>query len=100
MGQPWHGSHLGRFHTLSGQDFNRRFPALGEALVEELADSLTQSEYENKRLIREAIDRHYGDRIARTELDAQRVWQAWPIRWLICTPIGTRCRRSNRWGVG
>ena len=26
MGQHWHGSHLGRFHTLSGQDFNRRFP--------------------------------------------------------------------------
>lgn len=72
MGQHWHGSHLGRFHTLSGQDFNRRFPALGEALVEELAGSLTQSEYENKRLIREAIDRHYRDRIARTELDAQR----------------------------
>lgn len=72
MGQHWHGSHLGRFHTLSGQDFNRRFPALGETLAAELAGSLTQSEYENKRLIRDAIDRHYRDRIAKTELEAQR----------------------------
>lgn len=72
LGQHWHGTHLGRFHTLSGQDFNRRFPALGETLVAELAGSLTQSEYENKRLIRDAIDRHYRDTIAKTELDAQR----------------------------
>ena len=73
MGQHWHGSHLGRFHTLSGQDFNRRFPALGEILAAELSGSLTQSEYENKRLIRDALDRHYRDRIAKTELEAQRL---------------------------
>ncbi|MEB5972618.1 M14 family metallopeptidase [Pantoea dispersa] len=72
LGQHWHGTHLGRFHTLSGQDFNRRFPALGDTLAAELAGSLTQSEYENKRLIRDAIDRHYRDRIAKSELEAQR----------------------------
>lgn len=72
LGQHWHGTHLGRFHTLSGQDFNRRFPALGEKLAAELAGSLTQSEYENRRLIRDAIDLYYRDQIARTELESQR----------------------------
>jgi len=72
LGQHWHGTHLGRFHTLSGQDFNRSFPALGDTLAAELVDSLTQSEFENKKLIRNAMDRHYRDLIARTELDAQR----------------------------
>ncbi|WP_336755595.1 succinylglutamate desuccinylase/aspartoacylase family protein [Pantoea sp. USHLN298] len=72
LGQHWHGTHLGRFHTLSGQDFNRRFPSLGETLAAGLADSLTQSEAQNKTLIREAIDRHYRDTVPRTELDAQR----------------------------
>ncbi len=72
LGQHWHGTHLGRFHTLSGQDFNRRFPALGEKLAAELAGSLTQSEYENKRLIRNAIDRYYRDQIANSELESQR----------------------------
>ncbi|NIF24618.1 succinylglutamate desuccinylase/aspartoacylase family protein [Candidatus Pantoea multigeneris] len=72
LSQHWHGTQLGRFHTQTGQDFNRRFPALGETLAAELADVLTQSEYENKRIIREAIDRHYRDRIAKNELDSQR----------------------------
>ncbi|WP_198511560.1 hypothetical protein, partial [Bacillus subtilis] len=64
--------HLGRFHTLSGQDFNRRFPSLGATLAAGLAESLTQSETQNKSLIREAIDRHYRDTVPKTELDAQR----------------------------
>ncbi len=72
MGQHWHGSQLGRFHTPTGQDFNRGFPALGEVLAVELADSLTQSEYENRRLIRDAIDRHFRDTVAKTELESQR----------------------------
>lgn len=72
LGQHWHGTHLGRFHCESGQDFNRRFPALGEKLATELAGSLTPNEGDNKRLIREAIDRHYRDVIAKTELEAQR----------------------------
>ena len=72
LGQHWHGTHLGRFHTLSGQDFNRKFPSLGEALAEKLSGSFTQSEYDNKRLIRNAIDLHYRDTIPKTELDAQR----------------------------
>lgn len=72
LGQHWHGTHLGRFHTLSGQDFNRRFPSLGATLAAGLAESLTQSETQNKSLIREAIDRHYRDTVPKTELDAQR----------------------------
>lgn len=72
LGQHWHGTHLGRFHTLSGQDFNRRFPSLGATLATELAHSLTQNETHNKRLIRDAIDRHFRDAIPKTELDAQR----------------------------
>ncbi|MBE5252434.1 succinylglutamate desuccinylase/aspartoacylase family protein [Mixta mediterraneensis] len=72
LGQHWHGTHLGRFHTLSGQDFNRKFPSLGETLAARLAGSFTQSEYDNKRLIRDAVDLHYRDTIPKTELDAQR----------------------------
>lgn len=72
LSQHWHGTHLGRFHSESGQDFNRRFPSLGEKLAEELNGSLTPNESENKHLIRDAIDRHYRDVIARTELEAQR----------------------------
>ncbi|MFB6325687.1 succinylglutamate desuccinylase/aspartoacylase family protein [Pantoea deleyi] len=72
LGQHWHGTHLGRYHTLSGQDFNRRFPSLGATLATTLADSLTQSESQNRSLIREAIDRHYRDTVPKTELDAQR----------------------------
>ncbi|WP_313118632.1 succinylglutamate desuccinylase/aspartoacylase family protein, partial [Pantoea septica] len=72
LSQHWHGTHLGRFHSESGQDFNRRFPALGEKLAAELAGSLTPNEGDNKRLIRDAIDRHYRDVIAKTELEAQR----------------------------
>ncbi|MFV9668345.1 succinylglutamate desuccinylase/aspartoacylase family protein [uncultured Pantoea sp.] len=72
LGQHWHGTHLGRYHTLSGQDFNRRFPSLGATLAATLADSLTQSESQNRNLIREAIDRHYRDTVPKTELDAQR----------------------------
>ncbi|WP_312240060.1 M14 family metallopeptidase [Pantoea sp.] len=72
LAQHWHGTHLGRFHTLSGQDFNRQFPALGETLAQALEGTLTQSETENKRLIRDAIDRHFRDRVPRTELEAKR----------------------------
>ncbi|PEI05463.1 hypothetical protein CRM79_20745 [Pantoea agglomerans] len=72
LGQHWHGTHLGRFHTLSGQDFNRRFPSLGNTLAAGLAESLTQSESQNRNLIRDAIDRHYRDTVPKTELDAQR----------------------------
>ncbi|MCZ4060751.1 M14 family metallopeptidase [Pantoea sp. LMR881] len=72
LGQHWHGTHLGRFHTLSGQDFNRKFPSLGEILATKVAHSLTQNESDNKQIIREAIDRHYRDTIAKTELEAQR----------------------------
>lgn len=72
LGQHWQGTHLGRFHSESGQDFNRRFPALGNQLASELADALTSSESENKQLIRDAIDRYYRDAVVKTELEAQR----------------------------
>lgn len=72
LGQHWHGSHLGRFHTASGQDFNRKFPLLGAELVKALTGRLTPHEAENKRLIREAIERYYRDTAPKTELDAQR----------------------------
>jgi len=72
LGQHWHGTQLGRFHTLSGQDFNRKFPTPGNALIDVLTDRLTDNEAENKRLIREALDHYYRDLIPQTELDAQR----------------------------
>lgn len=73
LSQYWNGTHLGRFHAETGQDFNRRFPALGEKLATELASSLTANEGDNKRLIRDAIDRHYRDVVAKTELEAKRL---------------------------
>ena len=72
LGQHWHGSQLGRFHTLSGQDFNRQFPNPGHVLVSRLAGKLTESEEENKRLICEEIDRYYRELTPQTELESQR----------------------------
>ncbi|WP_162286463.1 hypothetical protein GC090_07425 [Pantoea sp. JZ29] len=72
LSQHWHGTHLGRFHAQSGQDFNRKFPSLGALLAGELAETLTQNESQNRQLIRDAIDRYYRDTIAKTELEAQR----------------------------
>jgi len=69
LSQHWHSTHLDCFHTLSGRDFNYRFPSLDETLVASLADSLSQSEAQNKTLIREAIDRHYRDTVPKNELD-------------------------------
>lgn len=72
LGQHWQGTHLGRFETNSGQDFNRRFPALGPALAERLEDVLTQDEEVNRTLIRKAIEEYFDDIPAVTELDSQR----------------------------
>ncbi|CRH34449.1 hypothetical protein BN1183_BH_00250 [Pantoea ananatis] len=44
LGQHWHGTHLGRFHTQTGQDFNRKFPSLGTTLANDLAGVLTPNE--------------------------------------------------------
>ncbi|WP_289367395.1 succinylglutamate desuccinylase/aspartoacylase family protein [Pantoea stewartii] len=72
LSQHWHGTHLGRFHTQTGKDFNRKFPLLGATLITELANVLTPNEIQNKRLIRDAIDRYYRDAVPKTELEAQR----------------------------
>ncbi|MGX9257106.1 succinylglutamate desuccinylase/aspartoacylase family protein [Pantoea ananatis] len=72
LGQHWHGTHLGRFHTQTGQDFNRKFPSLGNTLANDLTGVLTPNETQNKRLIRDAIDRYYRDTVPKTELEAQR----------------------------
>jgi len=72
LGQHWHGTHLGRFHAPSGQDFNRQFPQVGEALVQTLRGRLTQDEAENRRLIREALDHYYQQIRPATELASLR----------------------------
>ena len=72
LGQHWHGTHLGRFHAPSGQDFNRQFPLVGEALVQALRGKLTQDEIVNARLIREALDRYYREIRPATELASLR----------------------------
>lgn len=72
LGQHWQGTHLGRFHAPSGQDFNRGFPQAGAALINALSAVLTADEAENQRLIRAAIDRYYRERVPGTELESQR----------------------------
>ncbi|WP_130830730.1 succinylglutamate desuccinylase/aspartoacylase domain-containing protein [[Erwinia] mediterraneensis] len=72
LAQHSHGIPVGRFHTLSGQNFNRQFPLLGDALAPALLETLTSSMVENKQLIRDALDVHFRDRIPHTELDSQR----------------------------
>ena len=72
LSQHWHGTQLGRFHMPSGQDFNRKFPAPGNALIDILADRLTDNEAENKRLIREELDRYYRELVPTSELESQR----------------------------
>ncbi|SFN32774.1 hypothetical protein SAMN05216516_105196 [Izhakiella capsodis] len=72
MSQHWHGSHMGRFHSESGQDFNRQFPTLGAALIPCLASKLTQDEQQNRRLIRAAINAHFNHISPASELESQR----------------------------
>lgn len=72
LGQHWHGTHMGRFDTASGQDFNRGFPALGEALAAQLATELTQNESQNLQLIRDAIECYFDKNAPKTELESQR----------------------------
>lgn len=72
LGQHWHGTHLGRFETASGQDFNRQFPALGPALAERLAGKVTQDAESNRELIRAAINDYFDGATVVTELTSQR----------------------------
>ncbi|EXU75206.1 succinylglutamate desuccinylase/aspartoacylase family protein [Erwinia mallotivora] len=72
LGQHWHGTHLGRFDTASGQDFNRQFPALGPALATRLADVLTDDVEQNRQHIRRAIVDYFDHHLPRTELESQR----------------------------
>ncbi|KAB8307366.1 succinylglutamate desuccinylase/aspartoacylase family protein [Erwinia endophytica] len=72
LGQHWHGSHLGRFDVHSGQDFNRRFPALGPSLVTQLSSVLTQDITQNRQLIRDAIQHYFDAHQPVTELESQR----------------------------
>lgn len=72
LGQHWHGTHLGRFDTASGQDFNRRFPTIGPALAETLASQLTQDIQQNQQIIRRAISAWYAQQTPTTELQSQR----------------------------
>ena len=72
LGQHWHGAHMGRFDTASGQDFNRQFPALGPVLAQELDNALTQDVEQNHSIIRQAIERYFENHSPTTELESQR----------------------------
>lgn len=72
LGQHWHGTHLGRFDTASGQDFNRQFPAIGQPLADTVAPLLTQDVQHNLRIIRRAISDWFTRQCATTELQSQR----------------------------
>lgn len=72
LAQHTYGIPQGHIHTLSGQNFNRQFPLLGEILAPALLETLTSNLAENKQLIRDAIDVHFRDRIPHTELEAKR----------------------------
>lgn len=73
LGQYSHGSHLGRFDMISGQDFNRQYPVFGPQIIHELEDKLGNDEHENKRLIRQTLYRHLADVAPETELESQRL---------------------------
>lgn len=72
LGQHWHGTHLGRFDTASGQDFNRQFPALGPALADLIKSKLTQDAEQNRALIRQTISEYFDAHPPVTELTSQR----------------------------
>jgi predicted deacylase len=73
LNQHWFGTHMGRFEMRSGQDFNRRFPALGPELAMKLRTRLTGDAAHNGRLIRAALRAALGARKPATELDSQRL---------------------------
>ncbi|KQN63688.1 succinylglutamate desuccinylase/aspartoacylase family protein [Erwinia sp. Leaf53] len=72
LGQHLHGTHLGRFHLPSGQDFNRQYPLPGKAIAALLAPVLTQDVEQNRQLIRQAISDWFSQQPPLTELDSQR----------------------------
>lgn len=66
------GQPLGRFDNLSGQDFNRQFPAIGEALAARVASQLGDDPDANRQVIHAAIDGYFDDYQPSTELASQR----------------------------
>lgn len=73
LNQHWHGSHLGRFETDSGQDFNRRFPSPGAAVAPMVAPDLGADCTANRRVIRRALARYFDQQQPQTELESQRL---------------------------
>lgn len=70
--QQLQGQPLGRFDSLSGQDFNRGFPAIGEALSARVGPQLSQDRQHNQQVIRDAIDHYFDHYQPTTELASQR----------------------------
>ncbi|WP_250526760.1 M14 family metallopeptidase [Caballeronia sp. GAWG2-1] len=73
LNQHWFGTQMGRFDMQSGQDFNRRFPALGPRLVDRLKQHLTGDEAHNARAIRAALRDAFAALEPATELESQRI---------------------------
>lgn len=73
MAQHWFGAQMGRFDMHSGQDFNRRFPALGAAVEARVTRKLSDDPEHNKAVIRAALRDEIATRRAATELESQRI---------------------------
>lgn len=72
LAQHWHGMHLGRFDTASGQDFNRQFAGFGPALAEQLESVLTQDAEQNRDIIRRVVRDYFERTEPVTELGSLR----------------------------
>jgi uncharacterized protein len=73
MNQHWFGAQMGRFETRSGQDFNRRFPALGPDVAMKIRTLLTDDEAHNAALVRAALRDALDARQPLDELESQRL---------------------------
>jgi uncharacterized protein len=72
LGQMMLRSHLGRFETATGENFNRHYPALFDGVAERVADTLGADATENVRKIRAAMHDTLTTMEAATEVPSLR----------------------------
>lgn len=72
LSQRVHHKPAGRFELDTSQNFNRQYPDLAEAIVDQVRSALGSDTVENTRIIRSLVGRWLDAWTPATELDAQR----------------------------
>lgn len=73
LNQNLHAHLLGRHDLASGQNFNRHYPALADAVFADIRPHMGASATENARLARQSLSRQLARLIPQSELDSLRL---------------------------